>query len=85
MTYKEFEREIKKLGLVCDYSCYFVSIYYPAPSSYLLAYMSREMINRIITTSDISKLPENVGNKILTLCYKLARTPIDERGIVTLD
>lgn len=85
MTYEEFEREIKKLGLVCDYSYFFVSVYHSTHNSYQLAYMSLEMANRMTTTSEISRLPENVGKKVLTLCYKLARTPLVERGTVVLD
>lgn len=80
MTYKEFNKEIKKLGLVCDYGCYFVSVYFLTHNSYQLADISQICFLTMTTTSEISRLPENVGYKLLTLCYKLARTPLDERG-----
>lgn len=80
MTYREFEIEIKKLGLMCDYSYYFVSVYFLSHNSYQLAHISREVSNKMTTTLAISQLPEKAGRRLLTLCYKLARTPLDERG-----
>lgn len=86
MTYKEFKKKIEEMGLVCDYSYYFVSVYYCSDySSCQLAYISREILNRMVTTSDISQLPKNVGYELLTLCYELAQTPLDERKTVILD
>lgn len=80
MTYKEFEEGIKKLGLRCDYGCYFVSVYFLTHNSYQLAHISKEVSNIMVTTSAISQLPEKAGRRLLTLCYKLAKTPINERG-----
>nr|DAM85319.1 MAG TPA: hypothetical protein [Caudoviricetes sp.] len=85
MTYIKFKKEIEKMRLVCDYSFYFVSVYYPTHSSYPLAYVSQQTLNRMTTTLDISQLPEDVGNKVITLCCELATTPLDKRQTVVLD
>lgn len=85
MTYKEFKKEIKKLGLIYHYNYCFVSVYHPTHSSYPLAYVSKEILNRMVITTCLTLLTPSKNNKLLTLCYELARTPLDERGIVVLD
>lgn len=84
MTYKEFEREVKKLGLGCDYNDFAICVLEPY-TQYPIAWVSRIILNTMKTTSDISQLSESVDYKLSTLCYELARTPLDEREIVTLD
>lgn len=85
MTYKEFEKEIKKLGLIYHYDDYFVSVYHTTYCWYPLAYVSKETLNRMMITSYISLLTPVKSNKLLTLCYKLAITPLNERQTVVLD
>lgn len=85
MTYKKFEEEIKRLGLIYHYNYCFVSVYHPTYSRYPLAYISREILNRMMITTRMSLLKPSKSNKLLTLCYKLATTPLDERGTVVLD
>lgn len=91
MTYKEFNKEINKLRLGCEYGYSIITVYDPK-SLYPLVYISQTKLNRVIVTSNIVYLPKNVGYELLTLCYELltlcnelARTPLDEREIVTLD
>lgn len=80
MTYKEFENEIKKLGLVCDYKFLIVSVYESNNTSHPLAYVCQTTLNKMTTTSDISVLTVVKSSKLLDLCYKLARTPLYQRG-----
>lgn len=80
VTYGEFEREIKKLGLIYHYDDCFASVYHTTYCWYPLAYVSKETLNRMMITSYISLLTPVKSNKLLTLCYKLATTPSDERG-----
>lgn len=83
MTYKEFEKEIKKLWLVSYYSYYVISVF--DSNGNPLAYINQTTLNSMSTISTVSQLPENVSYKLLTLCYELARTPLDERETVVLD
>lgn len=78
MTYKEFEKEIKKLGLVSYYSYYVISVF--DSNGNPLAYVNQTTINSMSTISTVSRLSETTSNKLLTLCYELARTPLYERG-----
>lgn len=78
VTYKEFEKEIKKLGLVSYYSYYVISVF--DSNGNPLAYINQTTLNSMSTISTVSQLPENVSYKLLTLCYELSRTPLDERG-----
>lgn len=84
MTYKEFENKIKKLRLGCDYGDSLVTVYDPKRLCSLV-YISQTKLNRVIVIPNIVYLPKNTGYELLTLCNELARTPIDERGIVVLD
>lgn len=79
MTYKKFEEEIKRLGLIYHYNYCFVSVYHPTYSSYPLAYVSKEILNRMMITTRVSLLTPSKNSKLLTLCYELAKTPIKER------
>lgn len=83
MTYKEFEKEIKKLGLVSYYSYYVISVF--DSNGNPLAYINQTTINSMSTISTVSQLSEITSYKLLTLCYKLATTPLDERKTVILD
>lgn len=81
VTYGEFEREVKKLGLGCDYNDFAICVLEPYTQ-----WVSRIILNTMKTTSDISQLSESVDYyKLSTLCYELAITPLDERGTVVLD
>ena len=80
MTYEEFEKEVEKLELTYHYNYCFVSIYYPTHNSYPLAYVSKETLNRVIITAVTSLLTPSKNSKLLTLCCKLAKTPINKRG-----
>ncbi|WP_288891598.1 helix-turn-helix transcriptional regulator [uncultured Sneathia sp.] len=77
MTYKKFKKKIEEMGLVCDYSYYVISVFDPDYNP--LAYVNQTTINSMSTISTVSRLSETTSNKLLTLCYELARTPIDER------
>ena len=83
VTYGEFKKEIKKLGLVSYYSYYVISVF--DSNGNPLAYINQTTLNSMSTISTVSQLPENVSYKLLTLCYELARTPLDERETVVLD
>lgn len=78
MTYKEFKKKIEEMGLVCDYSCYVISVF--GPDYRPLAYINQTTINSMSTISTVSQLSETTSYKLLTLCYEMAKTPIDERG-----
>lgn len=78
MTYKEFEKEIKKLRLGCDYGDSFVTVYDPKRLSSLV-YISQTKLNRVIVIPNIVYLSKNIGYELLTLCNELARTPLNER------
>lgn len=80
MTYKEFKKEIEKLGLKYRYDNCFVSIYHLAYRRYPLAYVSEETLNRMMITSGISVLTPITSSRLLTLCYELAQTPLHKRG-----
>ena len=77
MTYEKFKKKIEEMGLVCDYSYYVISVFDPDYNP--LAYVNQTTINSMSTISRVSRLSETTSNKLLTLCYELARTPIDER------
>lgn len=79
MTYEEFGEEIKKLKLGFDYDYPIVTVYDPKHLCSLV-YISQTKLNRVIVLPNVLYLPKNVGHKLLTLCYELARTPLDERG-----
>lgn len=83
MTYIKFKKEIEKMRLVCDYSYYVISVF--DSNGNPLAYINQTTLNSMSTISTVSQLPENVSYKLLTLCYELARTPLDERETVVLD
>ncbi|WP_288847891.1 hypothetical protein [uncultured Sneathia sp.] len=85
MTYEKFEEEIKKLGLAYDYNRRVVAIFIPNYQEHPLIYVNPNASNSMATTGNILQLSENVSYKLLTLCYKLAITPLDERGTVVLD
>lgn len=84
MTFKEFEKGINKLRLGYEYGYSIITVYDPK-SLYPLVYIHQTRLNRVIVTPNIVYLPKNTGFELLTLCNELARTPIDEREIVTLD
>lgn len=85
VTYGEFEREVKKLGLGCDYNDFAICVLEPY-THYPIAWVSRIILNTMKTTSDISQLSESVDYyKLSTLCYELAITPLDGRETVVLD
>lgn len=78
MTYEKFKKKIEEMGLVCDYSYYVISVFDPDYNP--LAYVNQTTINSMSTISTVSRLSETTSNKLLTLCYEMAKTPIDERG-----
>lgn len=80
MTYKEFENEIKILGLVCEYKFLTVLVYESNDTLHPLAYVCQTTLNKMTTTSDISVLTVVNSSRLLDLCYKLARTPLYQRG-----
>ena len=80
MTYEEFEEEIKKLGLVCKYKFLTVLVYESNDTLHPLAYVCQTTLNKMTTTSDISVLTVVNSSRLLDLCYKLARTPLNKRG-----
>lgn len=79
MTYEKFEEEIKKLGLAYDHNRRVVAIFIPNYQEHPLIYVNPNALNSMATTGNILQLSENVSYKLLTLCYKLAITPLDER------
>lgn len=85
MTYKKFEEEIKKLGLDYNHNPKVVAICDPTNQGHPLIYVNPNALNSMATTGNILQLSEDVSYKLLTLCYKLAITPLDERETVVLD
>lgn len=85
MTYKKFEEEIKKLGLACNYNRRVVAIFIPNYQEHPLIYVNPNAPNSMATTGNILQLSENVSYKLLSFCFELATTPLDERGTVVLD
>lgn len=79
MTYKEFGKEVENLRLGCGYGDLFMTVY-DLKHFCPLVYIHRTRLNRVIVIPDMLCLPKNVCFKLLTLCCKLARTPLDERG-----
>lgn len=80
MTYETFKNEVKKLGLACDYNRRVVAIFIPNYQEHPLIYVNPNALNSMATTGNILQLSEDVSYKLLTLCYKLAITPLDQRG-----
>ena len=78
MTYKEFEKEIEKLGASCRFYEVGCNVYVLYQNTILATisktqpYHSDILFNQILTDTE--------NDKLLTLCCKLMRTPIDERG-----
>lgn len=85
MTYKEFEEEIKILGLVCEYDFNTVSIIDPNYRECLLARVSLDTLNSMTTTPDISRLSFFDSYRLLSLCFCLSRTIVEERQTVTMN
>lgn len=83
MTYEEFKIEIEKLGLKCTYGKYSVQVYLTEDEVQAIVDKDKQFIATIYLTSSL--ISDDVKDKLSDLCFKLARTPIDERGIVTLD
>lgn len=79
MTYKKFEEEIKKLGLACNYNRRVVAIFIPNYQEHPLIYVNPNAPNSMATTGNILQLSENVSYKLLSFCFELATTPLDER------
>lgn len=85
MTYKEFGEEIKKLGLAYNHNRRLVAIFIPNYQEHPLIYVNPNAPNSMATTGNILQLSENVSYKLLSFCFELATTPLDERGTVVLD
>lgn len=79
MTYEKFKIEIEKLGLDYNHNRRVVAIFIPNYQEHPLIYVNPNAPNSMATTGNILQLSENVSYKLLTLCYKLATTPLDKR------
>lgn len=77
MTYKEFEREVKKLSATCRS--------YKARSYMLYVLHHNILIATILKTQSncgdifINHILNDTESKLLILCCKLMQTPLDER------
>lgn len=78
ITYEEFKREIKKLGLKCTYGKYSVQVYLTEDEVQAIVDKDKQFIATIYLTSSL--ISDDVKDKLSDLCFKLARTPINERG-----
>ena len=78
MTYERFKKEIKKLGLKCSYGKYSGQVYLTEDEVQATVDKDKRFVATIYLTSSL--ISDDVKDKLSDLCFKLARTPINERG-----
>lgn len=79
MTYEKFKQKVEELGLAYNHNRRVLAIFIPNYQEHPLIYVNPNASNSMATTGNILQLSENVSYKLLTLCYELATTPLDER------
>lgn len=82
MTYKEFKERVEELGLSCRFYDYGVNVYSIDDLAIATIYDIKRYFGVINFNSSLISFDTS---KLFNLCCELMQTPLDERGIVTLD
>lgn len=78
MTYKEFKKEIKELGLSCRIYDSMVEVVFERNNEVMAIIFTIRQYNGAIYF--FPTFNKTKSNKLAHVCWELIRTPLDERG-----